>query len=465
MHRLDRGDVWKSKARSLQLQFKYRFRVAVDRHWRRRRHHHLFVPADRGDGYFSETFHRWLIRFRDFRRDSLPSTSSFYRKRVTKDFSSEEDSTLLRMMQAVAGPVIGNVCHVFMNGLNHVQVYGLEKLHSALLERPKGKPLLTVSNHVASMDDPLVIASLLPPQVLMDAENLRWTICATDRCFKNPVTSAFFRSLKVLPVARGEGIYQKGMDMAILKLNHGGWVHIFPEGSRSRDGGKTMGSSKRGVGRLVLDGDSMPIVIPFVHTGMQEIMPIGASFPRIGKMVTVIIGDPINFDDVLNMEKGPDVPRKLLYDAVATRIGDRLHELKVQVDKLAIKQEMQDHHSSYCIERASGILQQVDWELFGMSSFLSSGDDSKQKQETVTIPDISISQPQESASDQSRRFGFSYRMRGYTNRMELMSFAARGLFMRNNETNNSAGYSRELGPLKAWKQFLEANLLRHWNYV
>lgn len=30
----------------------------------------------------------------------------------------------------------------------------------------------------------------------------------------------------------------------------------------------------------------MPIVIPFVHTGMQEIMPIGASFPRIGKMVS-----------------------------------------------------------------------------------------------------------------------------------------------------------------------------------
>jgi len=29
----------------------------------------------------------------------------------------------------------------------------------------------------------------------------------------------------------------------------------------------------------------MPVVIPFVHTGMQEIMPIGASIPRIGKMV------------------------------------------------------------------------------------------------------------------------------------------------------------------------------------
>jgi monolysocardiolipin acyltransferase len=40
------------------------------------------------------------------------------------------------------------------------------------------------------------------------------------------------------------------MDMALSKLNSGGWVHIFPEGSRSRDGGKTIAPAKRGVGRL-----------------------------------------------------------------------------------------------------------------------------------------------------------------------------------------------------------------------
>lgn len=66
-----------------------------------------------------------------------------------------------------------------------------------------------VSNHVASVDDPFVIAALLPPSVLFDAQNLRWTLCATDRCFNNPVTSAFFSTVKVLPVARGDGIYQK----------------------------------------------------------------------------------------------------------------------------------------------------------------------------------------------------------------------------------------------------------------
>ncbi|KAF7817920.1 tafazzin [Senna tora] len=455
MPRLDHGDLWKNKVRSLQLQLRDRFRVAVDRHLRRQQ---IFIP----DGYFSSTLQRWLRRFRDFRQESLPS-SSFYRKRVSNEFSAEEDSALLRMLQAVAVPVLGNVCHVFMNGLNRVQVYGLEKLHESLLHRPQGKPLLTVSNHVASMDDPLVIASLLPPHVLLDARNLRWTLCATDRCFRNPVTSAFFRSVKVLPVSRGDGIYQKGMDMAISKLNHGGWVHIFPEGSRSRDGGKTMGSSKRGVGRLVLDADSMPIVVPFVHTGMQDIMPIGANFPRVGKTVTVLVGDPINFDDLHSVEKAEVVPRGKLYDAVATRIGNRLYELKLQVESLAIEQEMQLISSSmHTMERASGLIQQVDWELFGMGNSMSVHEDSQQRQETIALPNTNVTQPQQSHSEQNLRTGFSYRVRGYMDRMELMSFAARGLFM--NHGTKSSAVCTDIAPLKAWKQFLEANLLRHWNY-
>uniref|UniRef100_A0A6N2KYG5 Tafazzin family protein n=1 Tax=Salix viminalis TaxID=40686 RepID=A0A6N2KYG5_SALVM len=278
------GDLWKSKAKALQLRLRDRFRVVVDRH---RRRPHIFSAVSDGD--FSSTVQRWLNHFRDFRRDSLHSPSAFYRKRVSKDFNADDESVIIRMVQSVAVPLIGNMCHVFMHGLNRVQVYGVEKLHDALLHRPKNKPLLTVSNHVASVDDPFLIASLLPPSVLMDAQNLRWTLCASDRCFKNPVSSAFFRSVKVLPVARGEGIYQKGMDMAIAKLNSGSWVHIFPEGSRSRDGGKTMGSPKRGVGRLILDADTVPLVIPFVHTGMQEIMPLGATLPRIGKRCFLVI--------------------------------------------------------------------------------------------------------------------------------------------------------------------------------
>ncbi|KAF3506298.1 hypothetical protein F2Q69_00003020 [Brassica cretica] len=225
----DKADLWKSLL-LLKVQLRDRFRIAVDD--QRGRAAVLYT-----DGYFSSSIHRLAARFRNFRRESLPSAPAFYRRRVPKDLTAEEESAIFRMLQAVAVPLIGNACHVFMNGLNRVQVYGLEKLHDALLNRPKNKPLVTVSNHVASLDDPFVIASLLPPKLLLDARNLRWTLCATDRCFKNPVTSAFFRSVKVLPVSRGEGIYQQAdlwKSLLLLKVQLRDRFRIAVDDQRGR---------------------------------------------------------------------------------------------------------------------------------------------------------------------------------------------------------------------------------------
>ncbi|XP_020250470.1 tafazzin-like [Asparagus officinalis] len=369
------------------------------------------------------------------------------------------------MLQAVAVPVIGSACHVFMHGLNHVKVYGAEKLHQALLQRPKGKPLLTVSNHVAAIDDPFVVASLLPPNIMLDAHNLRWTLCATDRCFSNPVLSAFFRCVKVLPVSRGDGIYQKGMDMALSKLNNGGWVHIFPEGSRSRDGGKTLSSSKRGVGRLVMDADSIPIVIPFVHTGMQEIMPVGTKFPKVGKQVTVVVGDPIYLEDLLvSKDNTQDANRGTLYDAVSSRIGNRLQELKLQAERLALEHQFEvEQYHMHDKRYEYDIWQQVDWEAFGMENVMSTGGDTSQivKQRFPSQQKKSLEQSQKpESSHQTLGMGFSYdggimsRVRNYVNPSEFMGFAARGLFMNGQLLDEGTFNIQETGPVKAWKEFM-----------
>ncbi|KAG7576135.1 Phospholipid/glycerol acyltransferase [Arabidopsis thaliana x Arabidopsis arenosa] len=446
---VDKADLWKS-ALLLNLKLRDRFRIAVDDHRGRAA---VFSP----DGYFSSTIHRWVTRFRNFRRESLPSPPAFYRRRVSKDLTAEEESALFRMLQAVAVPLIGNACHVFMNGFNRVQVYGLEKLHDALLNRPKNKPLVTVSNHVASVDDPFVIASLLPPKLLLDARNLRWTLCATDRCFKNPVTSAFFRSVKVLPVSRGEGIYQQGMDIAISKLNSGGWVHIFPEGSRSRDGGKTMGSAKRGIGRLILDADTLPMVVPFVHTGMQDIMPVGASVPRIGQTVTVIIGDPIHFNDILSTEGAKHVSRKHLYDAVSSRIGQRLYDLKVQVDRVSLEQQsMMSHDAKTSSDRAAEIFHRVDWDSFGMGAqFLEESSASSSKQIAQTDGGI-VRSPKRRVSSEG---GISLKIKKFMDSTEMMGFAARGLFMNEYKSRGESANVGQIRPLKVWREYLEVNLM------
>jgi monolysocardiolipin acyltransferase len=156
--------------------------------------------------------------------------------------------------------------------------------------------VLTVCNHVSAVDDPGAVAAMLPltwfftPEVLRVSEpnnsflctsdtrfacfpspqKVRWTICATDRCFKNGFTSSVLShgrvgywtcrsswvreltglsSLQVLPIERGKGVYQPMMDDVIAKLSQGDWVHMFPEGTRSRSSTATLQSIKLGVGR------------------------------------------------------------------------------------------------------------------------------------------------------------------------------------------------------------------------
>lgn len=151
----------------------------------------------------------------------------------------------------------------------------------------------------------------------------------------------------------------------------------------------------------------------------------------------MVIGDPIYFDDLLNTEGAKHLSRGKLYDAVSSRIGHRLRQLKVQVDKLAQTTQL-----------------------------LNDGSLMEETPEQLVVPGT-----QEPRSFDRFRVGFSRegwiasRMRSFMEPTELMGFAARGLFMNRRADKTSPSGSRRVGPLKAWNQFLEANVLPRLNYT
>jgi len=71
-----------------------------------------------------------------------------------------------------------------------------ERGRGVLARARAAQALITVSNHVAALDDPLVVSALLPPGALGRPAAMRWTLCATDRCFRTRAAAAFFRAGK-----------------------------------------------------------------------------------------------------------------------------------------------------------------------------------------------------------------------------------------------------------------------------
>uniref|UniRef100_A0A804NAZ4 Tafazzin family protein n=1 Tax=Zea mays TaxID=4577 RepID=A0A804NAZ4_MAIZE len=199
-----------------------------------------------------------------------------------------------------------------------------------------------------------------------------------------------------------------GMDMALSKLNSGGWVHIFPEGSRSRDGGKTIAPAKRGVGRLVMDADR--------------------------KRVIVVVGDPINFDDLLidNCGDTQDIPRGILYDKVTQRIGQRLQELKVEVDRLAAEQEPELQNRNVG-DDGYRLWQQVDWEGFGIGSSMLPSEPSAAAQvpsrEAEPEPHLEVEQSVSPAPSAATFYDVAvpHWFQRHVDPSELMGFASHGL--------------------------------------
>lgn len=168
---------------------------------------------------------------------------------------------------------------------------------------------------------------------------------------------------------------QAGMAVASALLRRGEWVHIYPEGSRALSSSPVR-PFRPGVGHLVasafLDSSTsspgvaaqaqpalaaggscrgsavdtgcsaepagsvkwghLPLVVPFVHAGMEDVCPRRAWVPRIGHSVTVLFGAPISSRDLVMQATDEGWTRAALSAAIALRVEGRVRALQAQLD-------------------------------------------------------------------------------------------------------------------------------------
>ncbi|KAE8776643.1 N-acylphosphatidylethanolamine synthase [Hordeum vulgare] len=199
---------------------------------------------------------------------------------------------------AVIGAV-GTIAKAYVSLLNTTTVHNADALHRLVSSRPPGTPLLTVSNHMSTIDDPFMWGFKGFP--ITDSKLARWVLTAEDICFRNVFMSYMFRLGKCVPITRGAGIYQDHMNEALEVLSTGGWLHSFPEGKVAQDH-QPIRRLKWGTASLIVRAPVIPIVLPIVHTGFEKVMPEKSFFgrrpplPLCGKEIQIIVGEPVDFD-------------------------------------------------------------------------------------------------------------------------------------------------------------------------
>lgn len=193
--------------------------------------------------------------------------------------------------------------------------------------------LLTLSNHTSAVDDPGVLTAMVPASWLFGKVDMRYTMCASDRCFQSPWSAAALTAGQVLPVVRGAGVWQPAMDDAVRRLGRmGQWMHMFPTGTRSASSAE-LGRVRPGVGRLIADARPTPLVVPIWHHGMEGIMPRGAKTPLSwGHVVSIRVGAPLAFDDLFRKHRPGGVAQcngteQQLHADIAARVGQALAAL------------------------------------------------------------------------------------------------------------------------------------------
>lgn len=209
---------------------------------------------------------------------------------------------------------------LFSCKLNRLTVLNKEKLLDLLQDR--SRPLITVANHRSTMDDPLLWSIFTWKEFFANISRFRYTMAAHNICFTKDFHSKFFSMGRCVPIIRGAGVYQKGMDFCLEKLAKNEWVHVFPEGKVTPHPIRI----KWGVARLIMECPTPPRVLPIWVQRMAEVWPpTEPYYPRVGKHVEVTIGESLDMQEHLpTLDGNTELERRKV---IADFVQEKLFEL------------------------------------------------------------------------------------------------------------------------------------------
>src|ERR1700722_550328 len=182
---------------------------------------------------------------------------------------------------------------------------------------PLKGPVILASNHASFLDPPLVGSSL----------NREINYLARKSLFRYPGIGWILSTVNAVPVDRGGG-GAAGLRAILDRLNAGGAIILFPEGTRTTDG--KLQPARSGIGLTVIKSDA--VVIPVRTFGTFECYNRKLKF-HMPKRLAVKYGEPMRFEKLRAEAKVCSKARlKEIYQEVSDEIMAAIAKLEPQAD-------------------------------------------------------------------------------------------------------------------------------------
>lgn len=185
---------------------------------------------------------------------------------------------------------------------------------------------LLLSNHQSMIDSFPVGIEAFYPRSWIKPYLVPWHPAARENFFRNKLIAWYSTHTRCIPVKPGRRDLH-----ALHKMKEvlpKGVIILFPEGTRSRTGDVLDG--RPGAGLLALA--TGPRVIPVAIDGMQDLLPIGASRPRIGQRIYVKYGQPLDYSELLDQPRTRETAQELV-----DRVMEQIREMHAEIRELRLR--------------------------------------------------------------------------------------------------------------------------------
>lgn len=180
---------------------------------------------------------------------------------------------------------------------------------------------LLLSNHQSMIDSMPVALAAFYPKSWLRPYLVPWHPAARENFFKNKLIAWYSSHTRCIPVRPGRrDVHALHKMIDVLPK---GAIILFPEGTRSRTGNVEDG--RPGAGLVALA--TKPRIIPVAIDGMQEVLPIGKTIPRIGRRVYVKYGPPLDYSEFDDQPRTRDTAQALV-DKVMVAIREQHADIR-----------------------------------------------------------------------------------------------------------------------------------------